>query len=166
MPTLSDDFLNESRGSLQASADKIKHCVAQLTDEQIWWRPRDSQNSVGNLILHVCGNLRQRIGSVVGSEPDVRDRPVEFSEQGPIPKNELVSRLDETCEQSQGILSGLDAAALTEDRRYQGLGREFQATVLGVIYRTVTHLSGHAQEIVFMTRQQIGDDYQFQLPNP
>jgi len=73
---------------LTKALDRIKHCLGQLTDEQIWRRESDAMNSIGNLILHLCGNLRQWIVAGIGAEKDVRQRPKEFSERGPIPKAE------------------------------------------------------------------------------
>ena len=58
---------------------KIATVVAELTDEQVWWRPNDASNSIGNLVLHVCGNARQWIVAGVGGAADVRDRPQEFA---------------------------------------------------------------------------------------
>jgi Protein of unknown function (DUF1572) len=65
---------------------RIKHCLGQLTDEQIWWRSHPSLNSIGNLILHLCGNVRQWIVAGLGSAADSRNRSAEFSERGPISK--------------------------------------------------------------------------------
>ena len=75
---------------------KIKHCLDQLTDGQVWWRPKPSLNSIGNLILHLCGNLRQWVVCGVGGATDNRDRPSEFSERGPISKADLLRTLAET----------------------------------------------------------------------
>src|SRR5690349_13879202 len=79
---------------LGKALDRIKHCLAQLSDEQMWQRPQASMNSIGNLILHLCGNVRQWIVSGLGGARDNRNRPAEFAEHGPIPKEELIHRLD------------------------------------------------------------------------
>ena len=71
---------------------KIVHCVDQLSDDQLNWRPFEAQNSIANVILHLCGNLRQWIVAGLGGAPDERNRPAEFSE-GPVPKEELVRNL-------------------------------------------------------------------------
>ena len=71
---------------LTKALERIKHCLGQLTDEQIWQREAESMNSIGNLILHLCGNLRQWIVAGIGGEQDLRRRPNEFSERGAISK--------------------------------------------------------------------------------
>ena len=71
---VAEGFVAEARTSLETAFALIRHGVGQLDDEQVWWRPRDGMNSIGNLLLHLAGNLRQRFGSVIGGEPDDRDR--------------------------------------------------------------------------------------------
>src|SRR5262245_45031633 len=83
---------------------KIRHCVAQLSDEQVWWRPREAMNSIGNLILHLTGNVRQWIVAGIGGEADVRKRPAEFQERGPIPAADLIQRLEEVVRGAQEVL--------------------------------------------------------------
>ena len=61
--------------------DRIRHCLGQLSDEQVWQRESEAMNSIGNLILHLCGNVRQWIVSGIGGAKDVRQRPNEFSER-------------------------------------------------------------------------------------
>src|SRR3954452_23792908 len=72
-------FIQAANVGLAKGLHKITHCMLQLTDEQVWQRPRPEMNSVGNLITHLCGNLRQWIISGVGGSPDVRNRPAEFA---------------------------------------------------------------------------------------
>src|SRR5271155_1245304 len=97
-------YMAASRHRLAECVKKIKHCLAQLRDEQVWWRPHDSMNSIANIVLHLCGNLRQWIISGVGGEPDIRDRPKEFSDRSSMPKAELSCRLDDTASQADAIL--------------------------------------------------------------
>src|SRR4029077_4440954 len=70
----------EAATELTSALAKIKHCLGQLTEEQVWWRSRPSLNSIGNLILHLCGNVRQWIVAGLGGAADSRDRPAEFAE--------------------------------------------------------------------------------------
>ena len=160
-------YVAEMQYWLTNNVGKIKHCLSQLTDEQIWWRPQESMNSIANLILHLCGNIRQRIVATVGGEPDHRDRPSEFTEQGPIPKAELMRRLDEVAEGADAVLAQLGADQLVEARRYQGLSKVFDGTVLSTVQHCLLHLGGHAQEIIYITRLQLGEGYKFQvMPSP
>lgn len=155
--TVGQALLTASRHRLADCVRKIKHCLGQLTDEQVGWRPRESHHSIGNLILHLCGNLRQWLVAGAGGAPDVRDRPREFSERGPWPRAELLRRLDEVVAQADAVLARLTDAQLLERRRIQG----FDLTVLAAILDSVPHFAGHTQEIVCLTRLQLGEAYRF-----
>ena len=142
---------------LDSALNRIQHCLGQVNDEQVWWRPSESMNSMGNLILHLCGNVRQWIVAGIGGEQDVRQRPKEFSERGPISKDELVRKLEVVVKEAKGALAGITARQLLEIRRIQGS----DVTGLAAIFDSVPHFRGHTQEIVHMTRLQLGDRYKF-----
>jgi hypothetical protein len=161
---LCEQFLAEARQQLDAGARMIRHCLGQLDDGQVWWRPRPDMNSIGNLLLHLAGNLTQRLGSVIGGEPDVRDRPREFTEPGPIPKVELLHRFDEAVRSADEILAVLGPGRLGETCRHEMLSGPTEKPLLGVVLQTLTHLNGHAQEILHMTRVQLGEGYVFRQP--
>jgi hypothetical protein len=150
-------YLAEARRRLSAGHERIKHCVGQLDDGRVWWRPSESMNSVANILLHLCGNLRQWLVAGVGGAADFRDRPREFAERGPIPRDELLRRLAAVVAQADAVLAGLDEARLLDARRIQG----FDETVLSAVFDCLSHLSGHAQEIVYVTRLQLGEAYRF-----
>jgi uncharacterized damage-inducible protein DinB len=155
---LAEAYLVEAGEQLAKATEVIRHCLGQLNDEQMQWRPNDSMNSVGNLVLHLCGNVRQWIISGVGGEPDVRERPKEFAERGPFRTEDLTRQLDELVERMEAVLRTIPASKLLERRRIQG----FDTTGLSAIFDSVAHFKGHTQEIVFLTRMQLGDDYCFQ----
>jgi hypothetical protein len=142
---------------LASALSRIQHCLGQLSDEQVWRRSQPGLNSIGNVILHLCGNLRQWVVAGVGGAADVRDRPAEFAERGPIPKGELLRRLEAAVAEAGHVLASVNARRLTEVRRIQG----FDVTGLAAIFDSVPHFRGHTQEIVHMTRLQLGDAYQF-----
>ena len=156
--SVAEAYLVESREQLRKAADIIRHCVGQMTDEQLSWRPNETMSSVGNLVLHLCGNVRQWIISGVGGDPDVRDRPSEFAECGPFHRDDLLRRLDELVEQADTVLRSVEPARLMESRRIQG----FDTTGLSAIFDSVAHFKGHTQEIVHLTRWQLGESYRFQ----
>jgi len=158
------NYLADARSELATDLVRIKHCVGQLNDTQVWWRPAESMNSIGNLLLHLCGNLRWRFRAIIGGAPDDRDRPREFSERGPIPKAQLLHRLEETVAAADAIIASLTPSQLLEIRRYRMLSGERRDTVQLVVLQTLLHLSGHAQEIIYITRLQLGDAYQFRSP--
>jgi hypothetical protein len=150
-------YLAEARRTLSACHERIKHCVGQLDDGQVWWRPVESMNSIANVVLHLCGNLRQWLVSGVGGAADVRERPREFAEREPIPRDELLRRLGAVVAEADAVLAGFDETRLLDTRRIQG----FDETVLSAVFDCLTHLKGHTQEIVYVTRQQLGDAYRF-----
>ena len=150
-------FQTAARQSLEKSVEKIQHCLRQLNEAQVWYPPSNRLNSIANLILHLCGNLRQSIVSGVGGTPDVRNRPQEFAERGPFAKTELIRRLEEVAREADAVLAGLTATQLLADRRIQGSSQ----TGLTAIWDSLNHLSGHTQEIIHITRVQLGKAYQF-----
>src|SRR5687768_14422852 len=86
---------------LGSALERIKHCLDQLSDAQVWWRPAPDMNSVGNLLLHLCGNVQQWLVVGLGGGVDQRNRPAEFAAQGPIPRAELARRLEAVVRAAQ-----------------------------------------------------------------
>jgi len=154
---LSKSLTSEAFAELSNAWRKIQHCLAQLDDEQLWNRPNGDLNSTANLLLHLRGNLTQWILSGLGGAPDVRTRPQEFSERGPIPRDELIAGVEATIESVKRVLESLDSAELLRRRRIQG----FDVSGTQAIFETVAHFRGHSQEIVHMTRRLLGDSYRF-----
>jgi hypothetical protein len=118
---LAQVYVAETQFWLDTNVGRIKHCLGQLYDDQVWWRPQESMNSIANLVLHICGNIGQWILTTAGGEPDNRDRPSEFAERGPIPKAELIRRLDEVTGMAKDFLASLRTEQSIEPRRYQGV---------------------------------------------
>lgn len=155
--TITDTFIAEARSRLDHSIVTIKHCVAQLDDDQVWWRPGEAMNSIANLVLHLAGNMRQWLVSGVGGQPDVRQRAKEFSARGPMPRADLLRRLDGVVKEADQVMAGLSPSDLVQDRRIQG----FDTKVLAAVFGALTHLQGHTQEIIQLTRQQLGSQYSY-----
>src|SRR6266545_2092794 len=88
-------------GELDAALSRIVHCVNQLTDEQVWWRPPHGMNAIGNLLLHLAGNVQQMIADNLTGAPDTRDRPAEFANREPIPKDDLIGKLLVTVQRAR-----------------------------------------------------------------
>jgi Protein of unknown function (DUF1572) len=142
---------------LQSALERITHCLGQLTDAQIWWRDRPEMNSIGNLLLHLCGNVRQWIIAGLGNVAYKRNRPAEFSERGPIARIELLQRIETVVSEAMAVLQGQTSAQLITVRHIQG----FDVTSIAAIFNSVAHFRGHTQEIIHMTRVLLGDAYQF-----
>src|SRR5687768_17912355 len=93
---------------------KIERCLEKLTDEQIWWRANEESNSIGNLVLHLCGNARQWIISGVGGRPDARIRDAEFEQREGISRDELLTLLRSTLAEIETVLRSLDPSTLLD----------------------------------------------------
>lgn len=155
--TLAAALVQSVCDELSAALRKIQHCLRQLSDEQVWWRPAPNLNSIGNLLLHLSGNVRQWIVCGLSGSPDRRDRPAEFAADRAASGEELLRQLADTVAEAQAVLRGVSPQDLLRERRIQG----FQLTGLQAIFDSVPHFRGHTQEIVHLTRHQLGDRYQF-----
>lgn len=156
--TLSRLFLEEARFHLmQQYLPWLRTCLARLTEEDIWWRPNAGSNSAGNLILHLCGNVRQWVMHGLAGRPDVRARDAEFAASGPLPKAELLQQLEATLAEAEAVLQQLAAADLAQPRRIQG----FDQTGLSAIFHVVEHFSYHTGQIVYLTKLRTGVDLKF-----
>jgi uncharacterized damage-inducible protein DinB len=151
-------FLEESRWYLSREyAVKIRLCLDALSDDDLWWRPTDRSNSVGNLLLHLAGNVRQWIVSGVGGAPDTRHRQAEFDERGPMPRAEVLRRFETAVTEADVVLRDLDAAALARSRLIQGR----ETNVFKAIYHVVEHFGGHTGQIMYLTKLRTGRDLGF-----
>jgi uncharacterized damage-inducible protein DinB len=141
---------------------RIIGCLEQLSDEEIWWRPNDSSNSIGNLVLHVCGNMRQWIISGLGGAADLRERDKEFSERGPIARGALRDKLQQTVSEACAVLARLRPGALTRSRRIQG----YDVTGYEAVAHVIEHVAYHAGQIIYATKLKRAKDLGFtQLPS-
>lgn len=139
------------------SLPRLKKCLSQLDDDEVWFRPNSETVSVGNLILHLCGNVRQWIIATLGEKPDVRERENEFLEAGPISKTELVQRLESTLQECLKVLNGLDPSTLLLERTVQG----FQETGVSILVHVMEHFSYHVGQISYFTKSRKAVDLQF-----
>lgn len=141
---------------------RIIECLAQLSEEEIWWRPNAASNSVGNLLLHLCGNMRQWIISGLGGVPDIRERDKEFAERGPIVRAALRDELQRTVKESCAVLARLKPGDLTRRYRIQ------QYDVMGyqAAAQVEEHVAYHLGQIIYVTKLKRGKDLGFtRLPS-
>ncbi len=158
MADIAQAFIGQSRRFLLAEyLGKIEKCVAELSDEDLWWRPNEVSNSVGNLLLHLAGNVRQWIIHGVGGADDVRQRQQEFDERHGAAAAPLLDRLRQTLDEADRVLAGLTPEDLTTPLRIQGL----DVTVLEAVYHVVEHFSTHVGQIIYVTKLRTGRDLQF-----
>lgn len=127
---------------------QIRECIDELSEEQLWWRPNEQANSVGNLVLHLSGSMRFYLSRGVGGIDYHRDRPAEFSERGPLPKIQLLAIFDETIGQADQVLGSFDALRFLEPTDEQ----DYVPTVFDLIFNIAIHLATHTGQIIYVTK--------------
>jgi uncharacterized damage-inducible protein DinB len=148
-------FLAKSRSLITTDyVPKIELCLARLSDADIWWRPNEASNSIGNLVLHLCGNVCMWIIGGVGELPFERHRQREFDERKRMPAAELLSRLRGIVQHADEVMSAVTANGLLSRRTIQG----YDVTVLDAIYHVVEHFSMHTGQIILLSKARIGED--------
>jgi uncharacterized damage-inducible protein DinB len=154
-------FLDKSRSLITADyLPKIERCLDGLPDADIWWRPNEASNSIGNLVLHLCGNVCMWIIGGVGELPFERHRQREFDERKRIPAAELLSRLRDIVRQADEVMSAVKAEELLNRRQIQG----YDVTVFEAIYHVVEHFSMHTGQIILLSKARIGVDLKLWVP--
>jgi uncharacterized damage-inducible protein DinB len=136
---------------------KIEHCLELLDDNQIWWRANSQSNSIGNLVLHLCGNARQWIICGLGGEKDERHRDSEFAQRDIIGRDRLLELLRSTVTDVGKTLNRIDESTLLEKRKIQGNDVE----VLYAIFHVTEHFSMHTGQIIMMTKMLASHDMGF-----
>lgn len=150
-------FLDFSVAKLDQYRGKIEICVRKLHEDRIWSRGHETENSIGNLCLHLSGNVRQWIVSGVGGAPDHRNRDSEFNARGGISTDQLVARLNETVAQACDVIAKLTPLRLEEEVTIQN----YRLSVLEAVYHVVEHFSHHAGQILFAMKAISGEDLGF-----
>jgi uncharacterized damage-inducible protein DinB len=152
MTDLAQTFVNESRRLMSQNLAKIEHALEGVSDGDVWWRPNETSNSIGNLLLHLRGNLRQWIVGGVGGRPYERDRPREFSERERIPANQLLDRLREVVGEANEVIGAMTGDTLAARKTIQTR----DVTALEAIYHVVEHFSMHTGQILYIVKLRTG----------
>jgi len=156
--SVSTVFLEFSRAKLLGQYwPRMRKAVESLTEEQIWWRPNAESNSVGNLLLHLNGNVRQWLVDSFNGAEDLRDRPAEFSATGQLSGAELLARVDETLGEAAKVLGRLAEAELLREYEIQG----YRVRGLEAVYQVVEHFGLHHGQILYITKMLRGEDLGF-----
>jgi uncharacterized damage-inducible protein DinB len=127
---------------------KIAAALRTVPPDLLWWRPNETSNSAGNLVLHLNGNVRQWVLAGIGGHPDLRRRDIEFAARGGAECETLLAGLSTTCAEVDAILSRLTASQLGEPRSIQGR----ETTVFAALYHVVEHFSGHTGQIILLAK--------------
>jgi len=136
---------------------RLRSSVESLTADQVWWRPNDTSNSVGNLVLHMNGNVRQWLVGPFTHAEDRRNRPAEFAERQRIPSSTLLDRLGQTMADAGAVLSRLTDTELLATYRIQG----YTVSGLDAVYQVVEHFGLHYGQITYVTKMLRGVDLGF-----
>ncbi|MCM3879027.1 MAG: DUF1572 domain-containing protein [Vicinamibacterales bacterium] len=148
-------FTDKSRHLLATDyLPKIESCLHRLSEEDVWWRPNEASNSVGNLILHLCGNVTMWIVGGVGQRLFERNRQQEFDERRHIPKEELRTKLRGVVDEADAIIESLDERALLNRRSIQG----YDVSVLEAVYHVVEHFGMHTGQIILLSKARLAGD--------
>jgi len=157
MTGIGEEFIAQSRSLLQDYQAKIERCLGLLNDEQIWWRANAESNSIGNLLLHLSGNVRQWIVVGLGGAADTRDRDSEFAQREVISQPDLAARLTQTLQEADATLAAFDPEKLLQKFSIQGL----EVPALEAILHVVEHFSMHTGQIILLTKLLTAADLHF-----
>jgi uncharacterized damage-inducible protein DinB len=157
-PDVSHLFLEFSRRKLLDHYwTRLRACVEPLTDEQIWWRPNAASNSIGNILLHLNGNVRQWLVVSFNRWEDDRNRPAEFAAESGLTAAQLLERLGATMNESAAVLDRLTEADLVAPYDIQG----YHVTGLEAVYQVVEHFGLHYGQIAYIAKSFVGRDLGF-----
>jgi hypothetical protein len=155
---LTELFLGFSRRKLLDQYwPRLRSCVESLTDEQIWWRPNAASNSIGNLILHLNGNVRQWLVDSFNGADDKRNRPAEFAAPELVPGSALLEKLGATLQEASDVLARLTETDLLAWYEIQG----YNVSGLDAVYQVVEHFGLHHGQILYITKNLNGTDLGF-----
>jgi len=150
LKNLAIQYFNEYLGKIEAAFET-------LSEEQVWQRPNEASNSMGNQVLHLCGNINQYAISSLGQRSDHRDRDSEFAAKGGLAKDELLESLRDTVNEANSIFAQLSETELLRKRHVQA----YHYTGLEVLVHVVEHFSYHTGQIVFWAKALNNQGFDF-----
>lgn len=154
---MENEFIEQSIYRMRENTSKVIKCLEILTEDEIWGKPSETLNSVGNLVLHLCGNITQYIISTLGDAPDDRDREKEFSAKRGLSKVELTQKLNSTVDRATEIISRQTKQSLVAVKNVQA----YSLSGIGIILHVVEHYSYHTGQIIFWTKMKRDTDMGF-----
>lgn len=155
-PTLASAFVSAAVQQLRdAYLPRLRRALAVLDPADLWWRPHAGSTSVGNLLLHLEGNVRQWILSGLGGLPDARERAAEFAAREGAQDAALLAALERTVARACEVVGTLDEAALLEPRVIQG----FEVRGLDAVFHVVEHFGWHVGQITWIAKARGGEGH-------
>ncbi len=150
-------FVQASSKKLDQLLSRIRDCVNKLEPDEIWARGHENENAIGNLVLHLSGNVGQWIISGIGGAPDTRERDTEFAARGGMETAELLGRLESAVKEAIVVIGRVTPERLTQRVVIQ----KYDLTVLEAIFHVVEHFAQHTGQIIFATKMLTGEDLGF-----
>ncbi len=151
------EFIEQSIYRIDENTKRIIKCLQEIDEIEIWKSANENSNSIGNIILHLCGNIRQYAISALGETKDIRERDKEFSAKAGLTKTELLNKLANTIAEASGIIKNIDENRLLKIYAVQG----FNLSGIGIILHVTEHYSYHTGQIAFWTKQLKNKDLGF-----
>lgn len=148
MNKIKSELIHHCLLRIEENTNKISTCLDEILSDEIWKRPNNSSNSIGNQILHLCGNIRQYAISSLGGQPDIRERDKEFEANEGYSKEELLKMLNATVEKAIEIIKSINEEDLIRIRSVQG----FEMSGVGILIHVTEHYSYHTGQIIFWTK--------------
>ena len=151
-------FLEHSRRKLLLEWwPNLRSTTEPLTEEQLWWRPNEASNSIGNLLLHLNGNVRQWMVASFSGQEDLRNRPAEFAERSGGRVADVLATLNATMVEAAEVLARLTEEDLLAPMEILG----YRVTGLEAVYQVVEHFGLHYGQIVYIAKALEGKDLGF-----
>ncbi len=142
------EFIRQAIIRMEENTPRIEKCLQELSEEEIWQRPNEASNSVGNLILHLCGNITQYIMASLGRAADQRNRDQEFAATSGYTREELLTKIKTTVQAATDTIRRTSEEELLRLRSVQG----FELSGIGIIIHVTEHYSYHTGQIAFWTK--------------
>jgi uncharacterized damage-inducible protein DinB len=147
--SLGEEFLQIVRARLVNEYPRqVRACLQALDEEDLWWRPNDRANAVGNLVLHVAGSNRFYLEHVIAGGPDVRNRDAEFAARGAISKREVERVWADTEHLVERVMQTMTPERLMETTDRSGRSSSFASILLHVTHHNATHVG----QIIWVTK--------------
>ena len=145
------------RRLFEESVVRLKKCLNHLTEKELWYRPNENSNSMGNIVLHLCGNVRQWILSGLGKQNDIRTRQKEFDEMGPLPIADLIIKVDYLMKEVEAVLDSVTPEMLLEKHPVQ----VYKETGLSILVHVVEHFSYHVGQMTYFVKWRNDMDMEY-----
>ena len=158
------EFLAFSAKKMQSLHGDIASCLGKLTEAQIWQRGGPHENSVGNLLLHLDGNIRQWILHGIADQPDVRRRDDEFTLAPSTDSKTAFANFTATLNEAREVIATLPHDRLLEIIDPQPASTWRNAPILDAIYKVVSHIDHHTGQIILLTKQLAATDLDLSMP--